>query len=70
MLDELKIMAPRYELEIGVIQAVRAELGIEIDMHDMLDRFVRCGIASPRTGRSLHTGSAKYELNPCLYWEA
>jgi len=69
-LHELIAMAPRYEVEVDVMQAVRAELGIEMDMHETLDRFVRSGIMSPRTNRSLQTGSAKYELNPCLYWEA
>lgn len=68
-LAELKSIAPRYELEIHVMQTVRAELGMDIDMHETLDRFVRSGIMSPRTHRSLHTGIAKYEINPCLYWD-
>jgi hypothetical protein len=67
-LAELITIAPRYEVEIDVMQTVRAELGMDIDMHETLDRFVRSGIMSPRTHRSLHTGKAKYEINPCLYW--
>jgi hypothetical protein len=68
-LEALKTRAPRYELEVGVMQAVGSELSLEMDMHDTLDRFVRCGIVSPRTQRSLHTGFSKYEINPCLYWK-
>lgn len=67
----LKLMdrALKFEVEVGVMQAVTNESGIEIDMHDTLDRFVRCGIMSPRTQRSLHTGFSKYEINPSLYWK-
>ena len=61
--------SPRFELEVGIMQTIGTELKLEIDMHDTLDRFVRCGIISPRTQRSLHTGFSKYELNPCLYWK-
>jgi len=42
---------------------------MDLDMHDMLDRLVRCGVASPATQRSLYTGAAKFEMHPCLYWE-
>ncbi len=66
-LNKLMERAPKFELEVGVMQAIAAELGLEIDMHDTLDRFVRCGILSPRTQRSLHTGFSKYEMNPSLY---
>ena len=69
-LNRLIEMAPKYELDIEIIMAIKNELGFNMDMHDILDRFVRCGIMSPRTGRSLHTGSAKYEINPCLYWDS
>lgn len=69
-LNRLIEMAPRYELDIEIIKAIRNGLGFDMDMHDTLDRFVRCGIMSPLTGRSLHTGSAKYEINPCLYWDS
>lgn len=61
--------SPRFELEVGIMLTIGTELKLEIDMHDTLDRFVRCGIISPRTQRSLHTGFSKYELNPCLYWK-
>ncbi|MBT4511930.1 MAG: hypothetical protein HOC20_06960 [Chloroflexi bacterium] len=69
-LNKLMKRAPKFELEVGVMQAIAAELGLEIDMHDTLDRFVRCGILSPRTQRSLHTGFSKYEMNPSLYWKS
>ncbi len=69
-LNRLIEVAPKYELDIEIIKAIKNELGFDMDMHDTLDRFVRCGIMSPRTGRSLYTGSAKYEINPCLYWDS
>ncbi len=68
-LNHIKKLAPRYEVEVGVMQAICNELDLNIDMHDTLDRFVRCGIMSPRTQRSLHTGISIYEMNPCLYWK-
>ncbi len=52
------------------MRAIAAEMGLEMDIHDTLDRFVRCGILSPQTQRSLHTGFSKYEMNPSLYWKS
>jgi hypothetical protein len=69
LLYRLAAIAPGREVDIGVMQAVSADLGMDLDMHDMLDRLVRCGIASPSTQRSLYTGAAKFEMHPCLYWE-
>ncbi|MBM3132758.1 MAG: hypothetical protein FJZ95_06985 [Chloroflexi bacterium] len=69
LLAELQPMASQ-GIEAGVMQAVAQRLGIELDMHDTIDRFVRCGIISPKTQRSLHSGFAKYEMNPCLSWRS
>ena len=68
-LNELITMAPKHEIEVGIMQMVSTKLELEMDMHDTLDRFVRCGIMSPRTQRTIHTGISWYELNPCLYWK-
>ena len=65
----LREVSKKHELDIRLIHAVKNELSIEIDMHDTLDRLARCGIISPRTQRSLYTGSAKYEIHPCLLWD-
>ena len=59
----------KHEIEVGIMQMVSTKLELEMDMHDTLDRFVRCGIMSPRTQRTIHTGISWYELNPCLYWK-
>jgi hypothetical protein len=69
LLYRLAAAAREREADIGVMQAASADLGVDLDMHDMLDRLVRCGIASPSTQRSLYTGVAKFEMHPCLYWE-
>ncbi|NQT73692.1 MAG: hypothetical protein HQ553_13130 [Chloroflexi bacterium] len=68
-LNRVKKLSSKYEVEVGVMQVICNELNLNIDMHDTLDRFVRCGIMSPRTQRSLHTGISIYEMNPCLYWK-
>lgn len=67
-LNRLREMAPRYRLEAGLMQAVSLELGLDLDMHDSIDRFVRCGIMSACTRRSLRLNIAEYEINRCLYW--
>jgi len=69
LLYRLRSVAPIREVDIGVMQAVSSELGMDVDMHDMLDRLVRSGIASPSTQRSLYAGAAKFEMHPCLCWE-
>lgn len=69
-LNLIKETAPTCQVEIGAMQAISGEMDVAIDMHDTLDRFVRCGIMSPRTQRSLHAGTAKFEVNPCLYWKS
>lgn len=69
-LARLKAMAPKYEIEVPVMQAIAREMSLALDMHDMLDRFVRCGIMSPRPQRSLRSVIPKYEMNPCLYWQS
>jgi hypothetical protein len=68
-INELRVMAPRFEVDIEVMRLAASELGLQIDLHEVTDRFVRCGIVSPRTGRSLYAGSSRFEINPCLCWE-
>jgi len=67
-LETIQKAAPQCVVTVDTMQAVLADSRLELDMHDTLDRFVRCGIMSPITQRSLHTGSPRYEINPCLYW--
>lgn len=69
LLAELRSVPPQ-GIEAGIMQAVCTRLGFELDLHDVLDHGVRCGIMSPRTQRSLHTGLAKYELNPSVTWQS
>jgi hypothetical protein len=69
LLSRLRAVSIGREVDIGTVRGVSAELGMDVDMHDMLDRLVRCGVASPSTRRSLYSGVAKFELHPCLYWE-
>ncbi|MFA4836242.1 MAG: hypothetical protein WC749_09265 [Dehalococcoidia bacterium] len=68
-LSKLKTVAPRCKLEAGRMQSVGADLGLVIDMHDCIDRFVRCGIMSACTQSSLRSGLAEYEINRSIYWE-
>ena len=69
-LDHVRLLAPKYDVEVGVMQTISGELGLEIDIHDAIDRFVRCGIMSQCTQKSIHSGFSKYEVNPCLYWKS
>ena len=69
-LNEIKLFATRQEVEVRTMQEISGELDLRIDMHEMLDRFVRCGIMSQRTQRTIHTGMSTYEINPCLYWKS
>ena len=69
LLNTLMGMAPCYRLDVERMQAAATSLGLEIDMHDTLDRFVRCGIMSACTQGSLRTGLPEYEINRCLYWK-
>jgi len=68
LLEMIQNLAPQCVIAVDTMKAILAESRLELDMHDTLDRFVRCGIMSPITQRSLHTGSPRYEINPCLYW--
>ncbi|MFO8010078.1 MAG: hypothetical protein R6U89_04600 [Dehalococcoidia bacterium] len=61
-------MAKNNRMKVSEMQVLQTDLGIDLDMHDTLDHFVRCGIMSPVTQRSLHAGSPMYELNPCMNW--
>ena len=70
LLKKLMEAAPGYRLGVERIQSITATLGLRIDMHDTLDRFVRCGIMSACTQGALRTGMAEYEINRCLYWKA
>ena len=67
-LNRLIALTPRCKLDVGRMHAVSADLGLKLDMHDSIDRCVRCGIMSACTQISLRSGSAEYEINRCLYW--
>ncbi len=69
-LNDLIEVSPKHEIEVGIMQMISNKLDLEMDMHDTLDRFVRCAIMSPRTQRTIHTGISWYELNPCLFWKS
>lgn len=69
-LNRLMERVPAFEMEAGILQSVGEQMGLQMDMHDTLDRLVRCGVMSPRTQLSLHTGVSRFEINPCLYWRA
>jgi len=69
-LRRLMERVPAFEMEVGTLQSVGEQMGLQMDMHDTLDRLVRCGVMSPRTQLSLHTGVSRFEINPCLYWRA
>ena len=66
-LNEIKMFSPRYKVEVRMMEELAYDLGLDIDLHDVLDRFVRCGIMSLRARDSLHSGISSYEINPCLY---
>ena len=66
----LQDLSPQYRLEAGLMKTVSKELGLDLDMHDTIDRFVRCGIMSACTQRSLRSGLSEYEINRCLYWRS
>lgn len=68
LLDSIITTAANGEAMVETMKALCADSGLDLDMHDTLDHFVRCGIMSPVTQRSLHSGSPRYEINPCLYW--
>ncbi len=63
------LMETASDCRIDVERMQTAALGLDIDMHDTLDRFVRCGIMSACTQGSLRTGLPEYEINRCLYWK-
>ena len=62
-------LAGNYRVEVKEMQAVNAEFDFRLDMHDVIDRFIRCGIMGPITQASLRTGSPIYEVHPCLRWD-
>ncbi len=61
-------LAGNYHVEVKEMQAINAEFNLCLDMHDVIDRFIRCGIMGPITQASLRTGSPTYEVHPCLRW--
>ncbi|MFO8100917.1 MAG: hypothetical protein R6U37_01930 [Dehalococcoidia bacterium] len=62
-------LAANYRTQIKEMQAVNSEFDFRLDIHDMLDHFIRCGIMSPLTRVSLLDGSPTYEINPSLRWD-
>ncbi len=62
-------LAANHHVEMKEMQEVNAAFNFRLDMHNMLDRLIRCGIMSPITQVSLRTGSPTYEVHPCLRWD-
>ena len=61
--------APSHSVEAGLMGTIMRPLEIDLDLHDVIDLFVICGIISPCTRGPMSTGLAWYEVNACLYWE-
>jgi len=60
--------AQRLHVEAGLFGVLARNLGLDLDLHETLDRFVLLGIASPYAKADVNTGLVWYELNPCLLW--
>ena len=67
-LSMLKMVNPDRRITPEIMQQVGTELNMILDLHRVIDRFVRCGIISAPIQASLRSGSAQYEINPSLYW--
>jgi len=61
--------AAAYTAEVGLMGAIMREIGLTLDLHDVIDLFVILGIISPCTRSPMATGLSWYEINPCLYWD-
>ncbi len=64
----LREHAGAYRAETGLMQAVARQCGLTLDLHDVIDILVICGILSPCTHGPVIAGLSWYEINACLYW--
>jgi hypothetical protein len=64
----LKGHATSYKAEVGLMKAVARECRLTLDLHDVIDILVICGILSPCTHGPVIAGLSWYEINACLYW--
>ncbi len=64
----LRKHAGAYRVETGLIKAVARHCGLTLDLHDVIDILVICGILSPCTHGPAIAGLSWYEINACLYW--
>jgi hypothetical protein len=67
-LSTLKMVTPDRQVTPEIMREVSGELNLVLDIHRIIDEFTRCGIISAPIEASLRSGSAQYEINPCLYW--
>jgi hypothetical protein len=58
-----------YFFEAGLLKIFFKEISVDVDLHDIIDVFVICGMMSPCPRKSLMTGLSWYEINPTLYWD-
>ncbi len=64
----LRKHASAYRAEAGLMKAVARHCGLTLDLHDVIDILVICGILSPCTHGPAIAGLSWYEINACLYW--
>jgi len=64
----LKQHASAYKTEVGLMKAIARECRLALDLHDVIDILVICGILSPCTHGPVIAGLSWYEINACLYW--
>jgi hypothetical protein len=67
-LEGLLEICPEHRVTPEMMEALGRQMGLELDLHRVIDEFVRCGIVSSPVQASIYKGSAAYEVNPCLYW--
>ena len=64
----LRKHAAAYRIEVGLMKAIARECRLSLDLHDVIDILVICGILSPCTHGPVIAGLSWYEINACLYW--
>ncbi|MFC1944111.1 hypothetical protein ACFLX5_01215 [Chloroflexota bacterium] len=67
-LSTLKMRASDFMVTPQTMQETAATVGIDLDLHRIIDELVRCGIISTNTQTSLRLGLAQYEMNRSLCW--
>ena len=64
----LKRHAAACKAETGLMKAIARQCRLSLDLHDVIDILVICGILSPCTHGPVIAGLSWYEINACLYW--